>query len=177
MAANWGNFKLFNKHCVCVCVLHKQHRHYSKVMVSVIVHKQGNLHHHVLPSCPADGPAARRARDTPTARHVWVKTDRSWARRCTRCGRLGWAGSSASPLHSCGDTPGPGSALSSPEPSHQREHRESSRPQRTSPGIQHAAEEEGTTGQFYLKAKSCRGNFTPICITSEKCECGRMSYY
>lgn len=129
-----------------LCVLHNQHRHYCKVTVCIRIHKQGNLHHRVLPSCPADGPAARRTRDTLTAPHVWLKTDRSWACRSTHCGRSGLAGSSAFPLRSYGDTPGPGSALSLSEPSRQREHRESSRPRRTLPGTQHAAEEESTTG-------------------------------
>lgn len=133
-----------------MCVLHRQHRHYSKVTVCYHNTQAGQS----TSQCPPITPSrwARCARDTLTAPRVWLKTDRSWACTCTHCGRSGWAGSSAFPLRSCGDTPGPGSALSLSEHSHQRERRGSSRPRRTSPGIQHAAEEESTTGQFYLKA-------------------------
>ncbi len=139
-----------------MCFLRKQHRHYSKLMVSNVLHKQDIRHHHILPSCPADGAAARWARDTLTTPRVWVKTDRSWARRCNHCGCCGWVGSSASPPHSCGDTLGPGNVLSLSEPSHQWEHLESSRPQRTWPGTRHAVEEEGTTGYFDLKTYECQ---------------------
>lgn len=82
-------------------------------------------------------PGSRWARGTRRAPRVWVKTGRSSARRYNRL-RFGWAGSSASPPRSRGDTPGPGSALSLPEPSHLRERRESSRLQRTSPGTRRA---------------------------------------
>lgn len=125
-------------------VRHKQHKH--KVMFTMITNKQAMLHHRVLPSCPADGRAAGWARGTLTAPRVWLKTGRWCANTCSRCGCSGWAGSSASPPRSCGGTPAPGSAPSSPEPSRQRECQESSRPQRTSPWILRAAEEQGIAG-------------------------------
>lgn len=132
-----------------VCVLHKLHRHCkTMVMFGITINKQDILHQHVPTSHPSDGAAARWARGTLRAPRVWIKMGRSQACRCTHCGNFGWAGSSASPLHSYGDTPAPGSALSLSVHSHRKEHQESSRPQRTLSGIQRAAKEESVTGYF-----------------------------
>lgn len=105
------------------------HWHYSRVMVTAITH-------HLAPW----------ARDTQTEPRVSVETDRSWVHRYTHCCHDGWAESSASPPHSCGDIPGPGSVLFSPELWHQRERQGSSRLQRTSPWRQRAVEGQSRTG-------------------------------